>query len=138
MILVVIWPNKRKEIEDVMEIRPSDNPYQVTAVSHDSQMRRNPWQLRPQNLRIFLIVFAAIGIAGLFIPTIELFQLNVSLGRAPVWLAYVGIFAPEYWHLALPIIFVHLFVSFAIASIVDWLACTRPSLLPNAIDDETT
>ncbi|QDS93243.1 hypothetical protein FF011L_20050 [Roseimaritima multifibrata] len=66
--------------------------------------------------RVFLVAFAILFVAGLFVPTIEMFMGNISLGRQPVWLAYVGIFAPEYWGLAFPVIFGHI----TIVTLASW------------------
>jgi hypothetical protein len=67
------------------------------------------------------LVAAFVGLAamGLFVPTIELFKGALSLGRAPVWLAYVGIFTPEYREIAIPIAFAHLSVAFLLAFLVE-------------------
>ena len=76
----------------------------------------------PKNPLLFANALMFIGFAGLFVPTVELFKGSVSLGRQPVWLAYVGILMPEHWGLVLPIVVLHILLTCVFALILDRLA----------------
>jgi uncharacterized protein YqgC (DUF456 family) len=67
---------------------------------------------------VFLI---AALLAGLFVPTIEMFKGTMSLGRMPLWLSYVGLFTPEYWPLPFGIVIAHWLGAFVVAWIADRL-----------------
>ena len=69
-----------------------------------------------------MIAFFVAMIVGLFVPPVELFMgpgNQVSLGRAPVWLAYLCVFEIDLWFVTLPIIVTHLLLSAGIAWLID-------------------
>lgn len=85
----------------------------------------NEFWLRPRHFRVFCVVLVLVLFVGLFVPTIEMFKGNISLGRKPLWMAYVGLLMPEWRSIAVPIVAAHLTLSPLIAWIVDRLvACT--------------
>ncbi len=61
----------------------------------------------------FVLLFFWIG--TLPVPTIEVFKLNHSLGRFPVYIMYVGLLTPEYWFASVPIVFGHILISYSCA-----------------------
>ena len=95
------------------------NPYESPAES-DSLTRRS-FTIRPFRRTVFVAFLVAALLAGLFVPTIELFKGTMSLGRAPLWLAYVGLAVPESWPLPFLIIAAHWIGALAIAWIGDRL-----------------
>lgn len=81
-----------------------ENPYSPPLTTDPQQSIR----LGVRDYRVFGRAFAVLFFVGMFIPTIELFKGNISMGRAPVWLGYVGIFMSEYWGIAIPVVAGHL------------------------------
>lgn len=104
-----------------MNINPYESPGGIEARTADAMT----WRICPYNWTLFVVLVFAIGIPSLFIPTIEMFKGTISLGRAPVFLAYIGILMPEYWAIALPIAFAHFVGTLAIASMIDRLVWKR-------------
>jgi hypothetical protein len=97
------------------------NPYQSPEQTQASTAMATRWRIRPRNWLMFVALVTVVGIPCLFIPTIEMFKGTLSLGRAPVFLAYLGILMPEYWGIALPIALAHLLGTIIIASMIDRL-----------------
>ena len=70
---------------------------------------------------VFVGGFWATFAAGLFVPTVEMFKGDISIGRLPLYVAYVGIFEPHYMVISIPIVAVHLFVSVGVAWLLQML-----------------
>jgi hypothetical protein len=96
-----------------------NNPYKSPDKIEARTAIATPWQIWPRNWTLFVIVVFVIGIPSLFIPTIEMFKGTMSLGRAPVFWAYLGLLMPEYWTIALPIALAHFIGTVTIASMID-------------------
>jgi len=105
------------------------NPYDAPQISEERKAFSSV--LRPRNARVFACIFVPFFIGGLFIPTVEFFQLDVSWGRLPLWYAYVGILAPEYWGIALPIVAAHIAGTIFITGCIErFLTSRAPSNEP--------
>lgn len=84
---------------------------------------RSSFSFRPCRRRAFVAFLLVALIIGLFVPTIELFKApNISMGRAPLWWAYVGLFMLDElpWSLPFGLIAAH----WSVAIIVAW-CCDR-------------
>lgn len=88
---------------------------------------------RPKNPALFIAAILLIGTAGLFVRTdVEMFKGTMSLGHAPVHLAYIGLLFGHFQGLAWPRVVVHLIATYTLAMLVDRLAArllpcpTRP------------
>ena len=66
----------------------------------------------------FLYCFIILWIVTLAVPTIEVYKLNHSLGRFPVYIMYVGLLTPEYWIATIPIVVAHILISYAGAALI--------------------
>ena len=71
----------------------------------------------PLDVGRYCIAFIVLAICTLFVPTIEMFKGSMSLGRVPVWLAYLGVFDPWYARIAIPIVVAHL----SLTSVLAWV-----------------
>ena len=94
---------------------PYEAPPEATAANHKAFV----FFQRPRNPTVYTCIFVAIFIGALFVPTVELFQLKYSLGRVPLWYAYVGLLAPEYWMIAIPIVIAHLIGTIVLSSVLE-------------------
>jgi hypothetical protein len=74
-----------------------------------------------------VLFFAIVFVPSLFVPTIEAFQHNHSLGHIPVWCSYVGLVLPEYWAVAIPIVFAHIIGSLVLSFWICKLYCKAVS-----------
>ena len=63
----------------------------------------------------FLDCIVLFWLCTLPVPTIEVFKLNHSLGRFPIYLMYVGLLTPEYWFASVPIVIGHILISYSCA-----------------------
>jgi hypothetical protein len=104
------------------------NPYEAPQVQTTATKTTFVFFKRPRSAGSFASIFVAIFIGGLFIPTVELFQLNYSLGHVPLWYAYVGILAPEYWIIAIPIVAAHIVGTVVLTSLVDRFLTSRSTI----------
>jgi hypothetical protein len=66
----------------------------------------------------FLVCFFVIWAVLMPVPTIEVFKLNRSMGRIPVYYSYVGFLTPEYWLVTIPIVVIHVVISYFLAVLV--------------------
>ncbi|WP_236625754.1 hypothetical protein, partial [Rhodopirellula baltica] len=92
-------------LSDAGESPLTPNPYESPTDSAGST--RWHFRIRPYRRSVFVLFLTAALIAGLFVPTIEMFKGTMSMGRMPLWLSYVGLFTPEYWPLPFGIILAH-------------------------------
>lgn len=95
------------------------NPYEASQAK--SLAKPKPFALfrRPQNSKTFACLFVPFFIGGLFLPTVEFFQINRSWGHLPLWYAYLGLLAPEYWIIAMPVVAAHLLATTVLASLAE-------------------
>ena len=97
------------------------NPFEPPRSTSTADRKAFIFFQRPSSTAAFACIFALIFIAALFIPTVEIFQLNRSWGHVPLWYAYIGLLEPEYWIIAIPIVVAHLIGTIVLASIVERL-----------------
>ena len=110
---------KNLPLSDAGESPLTQNPYE--SASESGSLIRRSFTIRPFRRTVFAAFLVVALLAGLFVPTIELFKGTMSLGRAPLWLAYVGLAVPESWPLPFLIIAAHWIGAFAVAWIGDRL-----------------
>jgi len=106
-------------LSDAGESPLTPNPYESPTSSTGSERRQ--FRIRPHRRSVFVLFLIAALVAGLFVPTIEMFKGNISLGHMPLWLSYIGLFTPEYWPLPFAIIFAHWLGAFIVAWVADRL-----------------
>jgi hypothetical protein len=95
------------------------NPFEPPRTAVTGNRRAFIFFQRPTSTVAFAGIFAAIFIAALFIPTVEIFQLNHSLGHVPLYCAYMGVFIPEYRIIAMPIVVAHFIGTIVLASVIE-------------------
>lgn len=78
-----------------------------------------------QSKTVSIICFLSVYLPTFFVPTIEAFQLDYSLGRIPVWYSYVGLLAPEFWNITIPIVMAHVTISMLLSSRMSKLYLSR-------------
>jgi hypothetical protein len=78
-----------------------------------------------QSKTVSVICFLSVYLPTFFVPTIEAFQLDYSLGRIPVWYSYVGLLAPEFWNITIPIVIAHVTISMLLSSWMSKLYLAR-------------
>ena len=110
---------KNLPLSDAGESPLTQNPYE--SPSESGSLIRRSFTIRPFRRTVFAAFLVVALLAGLFVPTIELFKGTMSLGRAPLWLAYVGLAVPESWPSPFLIIAAHWIGAFAVAWIGDRL-----------------
>jgi len=96
-------------------MRQDTNPYHVDV---NCSGRSTPPKEIPTTKASRVFWFFAFYIPLLFVPTVELFQLEYSLGRVPCWDAYIGIFTPDYFILSFIVIVIHVLSSLLISSFI--------------------
>ncbi len=95
------------------------NPYETSQAASTAKQKHFALFRRPQSSNVFAFIFVLVFIGGLFIPTVEFFQNNYSWGHLPLWYAYVGLLAPEYWIIAIPIVAGHVVGTTVLASLAE-------------------
>lgn len=63
-----------------------------------------------------LFYFFLIYIPTLFVPTVEVLQLKQSWGRVPLWYAYPGLGAPDFFAVSLFFVCIHIAVSILVSA----------------------
>lgn len=111
---------RRSSVRDVKASTESNEPTNPYSSSSETPRRIQLGLVRISTDRGLVFWSIALGLVVLssVLPTIELHKGDRSLGRAPVFMAYVAFFMPEYQPLALLIVMTHLGLSFGVAWIV--------------------
>jgi hypothetical protein len=102
-----------------MESPESNEPINPYTYSSDAPRRVRPGLGRLSTDRglVFWSIFVGLFVLGSVLPTIELHK-GDPLGRAPVFMAYVALFMPEYQPLALLVVLAHIGLSLGVAWLV--------------------
>ena len=101
------------------------NPFEAPRLTSTADRKAFVFFQRPISPLVFACIFVPIFTIALFIPTVEIFQLNRSWGHVPLWYAYIGLLAPEYWIIAIPIVVAHVVGTIVLASILERLLISR-------------
>ncbi|MEL6105304.1 MAG: hypothetical protein AAFU85_04675 [Planctomycetota bacterium] len=98
---------------------PFESPTEATSALDPAQV------VRARHRTVFVFVLTLALTLGLFVPTVELFKGKMSLGRAPVWLAYLGLLMPEFRVQSVAVVLAHFLASLVIA----WSGCRLPGII---------